>query len=70
MTDNTYQSLEYLDVLYPGEKHAIVSAVADVDDDSGDLHYLRKKWVYFIYKLNSIPKGIQVYFKKYIRSLI
>jgi hypothetical protein len=69
MTDNTYQTLEYIDVLYPEQLSKYKDSINEIDK-----HFNNNTLVDFlfilIYKLKTFPRKFKDRLMEKLRSLI
>ena len=70
MTDNTYQSIEYVDVLYPGELSKYKQMIQDIDIDIPENSFLQNFLFIMGYKLKILPRRLKEGLMELFRSVI
>ena len=68
MTDNTYQSLEYVDVLYPNEKSKFEQMIREIDKEFKNNNSLIDYLFVVNYKIKTFPRKLKDRIMSFFRS--
>ena len=70
MTDNTYQSLEYIDVLFPNKLNQIKKDIHKFDLESSKYNILQNTLFIIKYNLKILPRRVKDWLMELFRSII
>ena len=70
MTDNTFQTLEYIDVLYPKKLESFKRHIIKVDSILKSQKHRSNHFYIFLYKIKTLPRKLKDRIMEFLRALI